>query len=1654
MASPSVSLSPEEPGAPADIHKESEQPKHTSSPADQVNSTSGGNEETEQALETHEVIELQAFIERKEWIEEKIQYLESLPSIEVFASVQEPPQGHNQNSVLATRAQLDDWLIEHDRIEKEMEIFDSGDLKKLKKLSKAVTQRNLSSEDTDLIEITLTTLFALDKLFHLLRSRSEQLDLLGLRLTWEDHCAKAYSVRSEILDESRTFLDVRAKWSPEVYGSDSVSLLMSVAGSSSGLKAIEVAEDFSRGARFRLAEELSRDAAQISSKITSLRHGPVTAAGKALDKLIDDSRERVPDFILDEQDKVEELCANHIASVGKFLMAAVMQWKKADEFYVETRKDSSAAQILIDDINQALKQHPIRRNEASFSARLHALTKRVLARTDPASSSTTFPLPTHPLFSDQSTFNTSLVRLLSSEINTARGLTSEADSLVSLYHANFETIELVEDMRRELSELNAKLSSTTRRLRDGFQADDGDGSPPDLSHPSCVEPLRSSAYLAMLPSLVEEALQGEQIVLKLVKRARLASSRLVNPGIDDTYRSSFVQEVLDLEAHLDTAVKVRDDVSRAVSKLRDVKRVWLSMDDLTRRLESIMAELRDALARHRWRQQIGGEMTPLTPESPRPVLPAELSTPDEIEERLRVLQGQHTQDIVSPLDLLSVTIPQTLYEYLNSRRRSIESFISDARSMNSLWLDVQRQTSAMECVREEVHALESRIEDTKVQYDDYFLLMLRNSDSSSEWPAHDPGSDMDTRESTLAKSADEVQADVKILIESLPTRVPLISRRTPSPGAFSPKKTAETLALRLPFDPAAVDRVVRGDSNAYTMRLSSGMKSLVYKRSSNVFYRTARDVDVLLAGLREDIRTLGKQLEDQSLIFSNTPGTPSMLPTNGQSSLASLRIWIDTVTGTDTPRIGQCISDTRKSIARMRSFPGVQDDVTNLGVLSARTSSLDEADLQLHRIFGKIETLKAEMTQAEQTEIARLMDKARGVKEAAGTEDRRGDLEESARLLKDEYDDRTFAEEKGLAEERDEIRTWKKDANKHDTQDARASVEEDVFGPRTPVRRTIDRESTELIAHIRSLRKRLKSIGLNAVVRPSGASIRHTASASLPTSETARTLSVSFISVEEETAELPASAQNAAADTELRSLRLEVEASRELVCRIQQLARLSSSIILCDLAFSEFLDHIDNCSAPLQKENGAAGTSALPMSPGERLSEKMSYTKNIVGDMSEQFGPVADDPRATAEYNRLKQTWEELMEMALEKINGRLSRPGSVTAYSSGRNSSASVSSVRTSNTKRNKYTNLSVSGRDGFLVPSSQQRRTVSSSSADSAKQSQNPSSKPRLSISRSHNARSISGPMSPPTIPIQLPASKSLYSSTFASRQRTTSVSSTTSSGVSGASRPHIPPGPMKRRMSSALSEAPRVGSPTVPNPRGTWSRAPRQSFGSFPRAATPEKGGQKRSKKYVANPRNKLDVAVGDVINSLPVDINVEVVAETWKDKSGKYWIGGGEPKLCFCRILRSQTVMVRVGGGWAELSRFIKDHFADLFRLIPESPPRPGSRERWINASTLRNSGEDGSISTRSPGSPDSLGPSLPSFALSTPDGTQVQAMQSQSPKSSPLTPLQFMRRADADLSELSLSSVALSTGPNGPSKSSSIRPRGATSSAPTKTVWRP
>lgn len=152
-----------------------------------------------------------------------------MPPIEVFAGVEELlASSSTPITGLPSREELAKWVAEHDKIEHETEQFDAGDMNRLKKFTKgewscilrkilsvnllvAATQRNLSREDTDLIEVTLTTLLALDRLLHLLRGRSENLDLMATRLTWEEQRMFVWSERQSIIADLQAFISTRAR---------------------------------------------------------------------------------------------------------------------------------------------------------------------------------------------------------------------------------------------------------------------------------------------------------------------------------------------------------------------------------------------------------------------------------------------------------------------------------------------------------------------------------------------------------------------------------------------------------------------------------------------------------------------------------------------------------------------------------------------------------------------------------------------------------------------------------------------------------------------------------------------------------------------------------------------------------------------------------------------------------------------------------------------------------------------------------------------------------------------------------------------------------------------------------------------------------------------------------------------------------------------------------------------------------------------------------------------------------------------------------------------------------------------------------------------------------------------------------------------------
>ena len=64
-----------------------------------------------------------------------------MPPIELFAGLDAVRTSADVVPGLPTREELKEWLVEHDKIEKETEAFDSGELKKFKQFTKGECQR-------------------------------------------------------------------------------------------------------------------------------------------------------------------------------------------------------------------------------------------------------------------------------------------------------------------------------------------------------------------------------------------------------------------------------------------------------------------------------------------------------------------------------------------------------------------------------------------------------------------------------------------------------------------------------------------------------------------------------------------------------------------------------------------------------------------------------------------------------------------------------------------------------------------------------------------------------------------------------------------------------------------------------------------------------------------------------------------------------------------------------------------------------------------------------------------------------------------------------------------------------------------------------------------------------------------------------------------------------------------------------------------------------------------------------------------------------------------------------------------------------------------------------------------------------------------------
>ncbi|KAI8342102.1 hypothetical protein BC941DRAFT_499597 [Chlamydoabsidia padenii] len=124
----------------------------------------------------------------------------------------------------------------------------------------------------------------------------------------------------------------------------------------------------------------------------------------------------------------------------------------------------------------------------------------------------------------------------------------------------------------------------------------------------------------------------------------------------------------------------------------------------------------------------------------------------------------------------------------------------------------------------------------------------------------------------------------------------------------------------------------------------------------------------------------------------------------------------------------------------------------------------------------------------------------------------------------------------------------------------------------------------------------------------------------------------------------------------------------------------------------------------------------------------------------------------------------------------------------------------------------------------------------------------------------------------------------------------------------------GGRQRHLAVSSSSSLIGGDSHLPRPHGSTTSSTLRKKSKTPLI------GIKKTNDYVAQDGNDLDIEIGRIVNDMPYRVKVKMVP----GEIGRYWFGDINPKLVYCRVLKSKMVMVRVGGGWAELSQFLRDH----------------------------------------------------------------------------------------------------------------------------------
>jgi hypothetical protein len=646
-------------------------------------------------------------------------------------------------------------------------------------------------------------------------------------------------------------------------------------------------------------------------------------------------------------------------------------------------KDQVAAQALFEEIEMARLIHPNVRQSTAFTTRTDALMKRLYLRGNPASSTSSFPRPLHPLFPDQESSNEALAQALSSEITAAIDVAKKVEVMAKEYRESYDAVRRVEVISQDANTLSTTFMTIIDRLENGVLTSHGDGTPPDLSDEKCLDPSSHSVFLALLPSIMEELATASAKANQLVRNAHVACLNLNGPGIDPTFKASISSEVQRLSTLQERAQTLGNTVASRTSRLRGIREIWSIMGERLKDLEAIRRQLGEAMEAHRWRQQSTNGETPLTPDSPFAThLP--VVEPSDLATQLDLIQGRLAREIESPLSLLSPTLEPSLNSWLLQSFNGLGGILEGVRQMARLLGAIQKQAAIMGSVRSEFEDFQIRIEDIKLRYDSAL-----EQDSTGNHNLEE----IANLKTNLNNSARNIRSEVRTFVDNLSQRIVFVSQRGSNVNAsadptFKKRRfssgdlklgaSLQKIAVELPFDLSSLDDAVRGDSNSYAMQLSGELESLDRKANHFHLVQMSKGLDSALSSTIDDIN-----LATQSIASFKSSFTTISQKGREMGSYASLLKDLTEYSHHQRTKIARSFSPIRELLRQMDSAPGAHDSAVHEVIYLSRLRSVDDTELKFGVWNTDVENLRNHITEAlrlaqlEQERIAEVAEKER-----------------------------------------------------------------------------------------------------------------------------------------------------------------------------------------------------------------------------------------------------------------------------------------------------------------------------------------------------------------------------------------------------------------------------------------------------------------------------------------------------------------------------------------------------------------------------------------------------------------------------------------------------------------------------------------------------